>query len=57
METPAFKVHTGRLVPRLPGYEIGTTVIPNNKAVVPGEIHVPIFLAVISAVIYLLIVK
>jgi len=52
-----YKAHTGRLMPKLKGYKSGTKVIPNYKAGVLGEIHVPIFLAVMSLFIYLLFVR
>jgi len=52
-----YVVHTGRLIPRLNGYEGGIKVIPNYKAGVLGEIHVPIFLSIISLVIYILFVR
>jgi len=52
-----YKAHTGRLMPRLKGHRGGMKVIPNYKAGVWGEIHVPIFLAVISLIIYSLFVR
>jgi len=52
-----YKDHTGRLVPKLKGYESGEKVIPNYRAGVLGEIHVPILLAVISLGIYILFVR
>jgi len=52
-----YKSHTGLLLPRLKGYDGGEKVIPNYKAGVLGEIHVPIFLALISLSIYLLFVR
>jgi len=52
-----YKAQTGRLIPRPKGYESGKRVIPNYKAGVLGEIHVPIFLATISLIIYLLFVR
>jgi len=52
-----YKDHTGRLLPRLKGYKNGEKVIPNFKAGILGEIHVPVFLAVISLGIYLLFVR
>jgi len=52
-----YKAHTRRLIPRLKGYKGGWKVIPNYKAGVLGEIHVPIILAIISLSIYLLFVR
>jgi len=52
-----YKAQTGRLIPRLRGYEGGRQVVPNYKAGVLGEIHVPIFLAIFSLTIYLLFVR
>lgn len=52
-----YKAHTGRLIPRLRSYKGGREVIPNYKAGVLGEIHVPIFLAIISLSIYLFFVR
>ena len=52
-----YKARTGRLVPRLRGYERGGKVIPDYRAGVLGEAHVPIILWVISLVIYLLFVR
>jgi len=52
-----YKAHTGRLIPRLKGYRGGEKVVPNYKAGILGEIHAPIFLAIISIIIYLLFVK
>jgi len=52
-----YKAQTGRLIPRLKGYKCDVKVIPNYKAGVLGEIHVPIILAIISIVIYVLFVK
>jgi len=52
-----YKAHTGRLMPRLKGYKGGIEVIPNYKAGVLGEIHVPIFLAIMSLIIYLSFVR
>jgi len=52
-----YKAHTGRLMPRLKGYKGGIKVIPNYKAGILGEIHVPVFLAIISLIIYLLFVR
>jgi len=52
-----YKAHTGRLMPKLRGYKGSQKVIPNYKAGVLGEIHVPIFLAIMSLSIYLLFVR
>ncbi len=52
-----YKARTGRLIPRLKGYEGGRKVIPNYRAGVLGEIYVPIFLAVISLTIFLSFVR
>jgi len=52
-----YKAHTGRLLPRLKGYKGGMKVAPNYKAGILGEIHVPIFLAIISISIYFLFVR
>jgi len=52
-----YKAHIGRLLPRLKGYESGAKVVPNYKAGVFGEIHVPIILALISLSIYMLFVR
>jgi len=52
-----YKAHTGRLMPRLKGYKSDTKVIPNYKTGVLGEIHVPIFLVIMSLFIYLLFVR
>ncbi len=52
-----YKAHTGRLIPRLNTYKNGLKVIPNYKAGILGEIHVPIFLAVFFILIYILFVK
>jgi protein-S-isoprenylcysteine O-methyltransferase Ste14 len=52
-----YKAHTRRLIPVLRGYRGGVKVIPDYKAGVLGEIHVPIILAVLSAIIYLLFVR
>lgn len=52
-----YKAHTGRLMPKLRGYKGGMKVIPNYKAGVLGEIHVPIFLAIMSLIIYFLFVR
>lgn len=52
-----YKAHTGRLIPRLKGYEGDVKVNPNYKAGILGEIHSPIVLAVIFTIIYLLFVR
>jgi len=52
-----YKADTGRFIPRLKGYKNGRKVIPNYKAGVLGEIHVPIFLAIMSLSIYLIFVR
>jgi len=52
-----YKAYTGRLLPRLKGYQSGEKVIPNYKAGVFGEIHVPIVLAILAIGIYLLFVR
>lgn len=52
-----YKAHTGRLLPKLNGYKGNTKVIPNYRAGILGEIHVPIILGVFLVVIYLLFVK
>ncbi len=52
-----YKAHTGRLVPRLNVYKNGSKVIPDYKAGILGEIHVPIFLAVFFILIYILFVR
>jgi len=51
-----YKARTGRLMPALKGYKAGTQVIPDYKAGVMGELHVPVILAILSAVIYKLFV-
>jgi protein-S-isoprenylcysteine O-methyltransferase Ste14 len=51
-----YKAHTRRLIPVLRGYRGGAEVIPDYKAGVLGELHVPIILAILSAVIYELFV-
>lgn len=48
---------TGRLIPRLRGYKGTAHVIPDYKAGILGEIHVPVFLAILFAVIYMLFVR
>lgn len=53
----SYKAQTGRLLPRLKAYTGGTEVVPNYKAGILGELHVPVFLAVFSVVLYLLLVK
>lgn len=52
-----YEARTGRLIPRLKGYQGGRKVIPNYRAGILGEIHVPIFLAVISLTIFLSFVR
>jgi len=52
-----YKARTGRLMPRLEGHKGDSKVIPNYRAGVLGEIHVPIILAVISFSIYSLFVR
>lgn len=52
-----YKAHVRRLIPKFHGYKSGVKVIPNYKAGVLGEIHVPIILAIISLSIYLLFVS
>lgn len=52
-----YKAHTGRLMPRLRGYKGGREVIPNHKAGIMGEMHVPIIIAIIFLGIYLLFVR
>lgn len=52
-----YKAHTGRLIPKLKRYRSSNVVIPNYRAGILGEIHVPILLAMISFSIYLLFVK
>jgi len=52
-----YKAQTGKLIPRLKGYKGDVNVIPNFKAGVLGEIHVPVFLAIMSIIIYLLFVR
>lgn len=52
-----YKAHTGRLIPRLNIYKNGSKVIPDCKAGVLGEIHVPVFLAVFFILIYILFVN
>lgn len=52
-----YKAHTGRLLPRFNGYKGNMNVIPNYRAGILGEIHVPIILTIFLVVIYLLFVK
>ncbi len=52
-----YRAHTGRLIPRLDNYKNGSKVIPDYKAGIMGEIHVPIFLAVFFILIYILFVR
>ena len=52
-----YKAHTGRLLPKLKGYKGDMNVIPNYKAGILGEIHVPIILAIFLVIIYLLFVR
>jgi hypothetical protein len=52
-----YKAHTGRLMPRLKGYEGGEKVTPNYKAGILGEIHVPFVLVIIFLSIYLSFVR
>lgn len=51
-----YKAKTGKLLPVLRGYKGGMQVIPNYKAGVMGELHVPVILAILFAVIYRLFV-
>lgn len=52
-----YKDHTGRLIPKLDSYKGIVKVIPNYKAGILGEIHVPIVLAIISTALYLMFVR
>ena len=52
-----YKAHTGRLLPKLKSYKGNVSIIPNYKAGILGEIHVPIILAIFLVVIHLLFVK
>lgn len=47
-----YKTHTRRFIPRLKAYKGKAETMPDYKAGILGEIHVPIFLIIISAVIY-----
>lgn len=51
-----YAAHTGRLFPRFPAYRGGGGTIPNYRAGVLGELHVPVFLAILFAVVFLLFV-
>ncbi len=52
-----YKASTKRLVPKLGRCKEGTNVIPDYKAGILGEIHVPVFLATFFITIYLLFVR
>lgn len=47
-----YKAHTGRLIPKLPGYKKGRKTKPDYWAGFWGEVHVPIILAVLFAIAY-----
>lgn len=51
-----YKFKTGRFVPKLKGYKSDAKVVPNYKAGIMGEIHVPIILVLILWIIYKLFV-
>lgn len=52
-----YKAQTGSFIPKLKGYKSDTQVTPNYKAGIIGEIHVPIILAAILAIIYRVFVR
>lgn len=52
-----YMAQTGRLLPRFKGYRGDTRVIPDFRAGILGEIHAPIILGIMYAVIYLLFVR
>ncbi len=49
--------HTGRVKPRLRRYKSDLQVAPDYRAGILGEIHAPVVLAILFAVIYLLFVQ
>lgn len=52
-----YKAHVGRFIPKFNSYKKGAKVTPNYRAGILGEIHVPIFLAVIFTAIYFLFLR
>lgn len=52
-----YRTRTGRLIPKLKRYTSSNVVIPDYRAGILGEIHVPILLAIISFSIYVLFVR
>jgi hypothetical protein len=52
-----YTAQTGRLLPKLKGYKAGMKLIPDYRAGILGEIHVPVILGIMYAVIYLLFLR
>ncbi len=52
-----YQSQTRRLIPKMNTFKDGSRVIPDYKAGILGELHVPIMLAVIFVTIYLLFVR
>jgi hypothetical protein len=52
-----YAAHTGRVMPKLRPYKSNVQVTPDYRAGILGEIHVPVVLAVLFAVIYILFVR
>ena len=52
-----YMAHTGRVKPKLRPYKSNTQVAPDYRAGIWGEIHAPVVLAILFAVIYILFVR
>ncbi|MBI3360086.1 MAG: isoprenylcysteine carboxylmethyltransferase family protein [Chloroflexi bacterium] len=52
-----YKAATPRLIPRLTAYRGGGNVIPDYRAGILGELHVPIFLIIVISIAYALFAR
>jgi protein-S-isoprenylcysteine O-methyltransferase Ste14 len=52
-----YMAHTGRVKPKLRPYKSNVQVTPDYRAGILGEIHAPVVLAILFAVIYVLFVR
>src|SRR5574341_990607 len=52
-----YAAHTGRVIPKLGPYKSNVQVTPDYRAGILGEIHAPVVLAILFAIIYILFVR
>ncbi len=52
-----YRAHTWRVKPKLRPYKSNAQIIPDYRAGILGEIHAPVVLALVFAVIYILFVR